>query len=93
MSAYRTATVTFYRNDMGLIDVEVPATNYDAAKRIVEEQLNVKPVYKKFDGWKSKTQGIKKFEDLPEKAKTYVKAIEQFIETRISSISTSPERA
>ena len=58
----------------------------------VEDQLNVKPVYKKFDGWKSKTQGIKKFEDLPEKAKTYVKAIEQFIETRISSISTSPER-
>tara|TARA_R100000278_G_C5463464_1_gene161787 strand:+ start:1225 stop:1377 length:153 start_codon:yes stop_codon:yes gene_type:complete len=38
MSAYRTATVTFYRNDMGLIDVEVPATNYDAARRIVEEQ-------------------------------------------------------
>ena len=58
----------------------------------VEDQLNVKPIYKKFDGWKSKTQGIKKFEDLPEKAKTYVKAIEQFIETRISSISTSPER-
>ncbi len=58
----------------------------------VEDQLNVKPVYKKFDGWKSKTQGIKKFEDLPKNAKTYVKAIEKFIETKISSISTSPER-
>ncbi len=58
----------------------------------VEDQLNVKPVYKKFKGWKSKTQGIKKFEDLPKNAKTYVKAIEKFIETKISSISTSPER-
>ena len=58
----------------------------------VEDQLNVKPVYKKFEGWKSKTQGIKKFEDLPKNAKTYVKAIEEFIETKISSISTSPER-
>ena len=38
MSAYRTATVTFFRNDLGLIDVEVPATNYAAAERIVREQ-------------------------------------------------------
>ena len=58
----------------------------------VEDQLNVKPVYKTFKGWKSKTQGIKKFEDLPNNAKIYVKAIEEFIETKISSISTSPER-
>ena len=35
---YRTATVTFYKNDMGLISVDVPATNYDSAKRTVREQ-------------------------------------------------------
>ncbi len=58
----------------------------------VEDQLNVKPVYKTFKGWKSKTQGIKNFEDLPNNAKIYLKAIEEFIETKISSISTSPER-
>ncbi len=58
----------------------------------VEDQLNAKPVYKNFQGWKSKTQGIKKFDDLPDKAKIYIKAIEEFIETNISSISTSPER-
>ena len=58
----------------------------------VEDQLSVKPVYKKFEGWKSKTHGIKKFENLPKNAKIYIKAIEEFIETKISSISTSPER-
>ena len=58
----------------------------------VEDQLSVKPIYKKFDGWNSKTQGIKKFENLPNNAKIYVKAIEEFIETKISSVSTSPER-
>jgi adenylosuccinate synthase len=58
----------------------------------VQDQLNVKPVYKTFKGWKCKTKGIKKFEDLPNNAKIYVKAIEEFIETKISSISTSPER-
>ena len=34
----RTASVTFYRNDMGLITVDVPATNYDSAKRTIREQ-------------------------------------------------------
>ena len=71
---------------------ELNGKKIDYFPAAAEDQLNVKPVYKKFEGWKSKTQGIKKFDDLPEKAKIYVKAIEKFIETKISSISTSPER-
>ena len=31
-------------------------------------------------------------ESLPENAKKYIYAIEKFIETKVSSISTSPER-
>ena len=31
-------------------------------------------------------------EDLPENAKKYIFAVEDFIEAKISSISTSPER-
>ena len=38
------------------------------------------------------TTDFKQTQKLAEKAKTYVKAIEEFIETKISSISTSPER-
>ena len=71
---------------------ELNGKKIDYFPAATEDQLNVKPVYKKFEGWKSKTQGIKKFDDLPEKAKIYVKAIEEFIETKISGISTSPER-
>ena len=58
----------------------------------VDDQLNVKPVYKAFKGWKSSTRGIKKFDDLPDNAKVYINELEQFIETKVSSISTSPER-
>ena len=58
----------------------------------VEDQIKVKPIYKTFIGWKSSTQGIKKFNDLPDNAKVYIKELEKFIETKISSISTSPER-
>ena len=58
----------------------------------VDDQLKVTPIYKSFKGWKSSTKGIKNFEKLPENAKIYVKELEKFIETRVSSISTSPER-
>ena len=71
---------------------ELKGKEIDYFPAAVEDQLNVKPVYKTFKGWKSKTQGIKKFDDLPNNAKIYVKAIEEFIVTKISSISTSPER-
>ena len=70
---------------------ELNGKRIDYFPAAVEDQINVKPVYKQFEGWKSKTQGIKKFENLPINAKNYIKAIENFIETKISSISTSPE--
>ena len=57
-----------------------------------EDQFNIKPVYKTFPGWKEKTQGIRNIKDLPEKAKNYIYALEDFIGAKISSISTSPER-
>ena len=57
-----------------------------------EDQLKVKPIYKRFEGWNQSTKGIKDFGKLPENAKKYVTSLENFVETKISSISTSPER-
>ena len=57
-----------------------------------EDQLKVKPIYKRFEGWNQSTKGIKDFDKLPENAKKYVTSLENFVETKISSISTSPER-
>ena len=71
---------------------EINGKELDYLPAAVEDQLKVKPIYKLFKGWKSETKGIKKFDDLPENAKTYIKELEKFIETKVSSISTSPER-
>ena len=71
---------------------EINGKKIDYLPAAVDDQLKVKPIYKKFEGWKSSTNGIKNFNDLPEKAKIYIKELEKFIETKISSISTSPER-
>ena len=57
-----------------------------------EQQFKVKPIYRTFKGWKSQTSGVKEFSDLPEKAQSYIKFIEEFIEAKVSTISTSPER-
>tara|TARA_Y100001970_G_scaffold269497_1_gene362089 strand:+ start:6254 stop:7546 length:1293 start_codon:yes stop_codon:yes gene_type:complete len=57
-----------------------------------EQQFKIKPVYETFEGWKSSTCGVKKFSELPEKAQNYIKFIERFVEAKVSTISTSPER-
>ncbi len=74
------------------IAYKIDGKEIDYLPAAVEDQLKVKPIYKSFKGWKTKTRGIKKFEDLPKNAKNYIKELEKFIETKVSSISTSPER-
>ena len=75
------------------IAYELNGKKIDYLPAAVDDQLKVKPIYKTFKGWKSSTKGIKDFEKLPENAKIYIKELEKFIETKISSISTSPERS
>ncbi len=53
---------------------------------------NVKPIYVEFDGWE-RVEGIRKFEDLPLEAKIYIESLEDLMETKITIISTSPDRS
>ncbi len=52
----------------------------------------IKPIYKKVNGWEKSTAGINKFNDLPENAKNYIKVLEELMETKISIVSTGPDR-
>ena len=74
------------------IKYDLNGVEIDYLPAAVEDQLRIKPIYKTFPGWKTSTNGIKNMEDLPENAKKYIYALEDFIGTKISSISTSPER-
>jgi len=74
------------------IQYDLDGEKIDYLPAAVEDQLKIKPIYKIFPGWKSSTNGIKNIEELPENAKKYIYAVEDFIGTKISSISTSPER-
>ena len=71
---------------------ELDGKRLDYLPAAVEDQIKIKPIYETFPGWKSKTQGIRNLMDLPDNAKRYIHALEDFIGAKISSISTSPER-
>ena len=74
------------------VEYKLDGKKLDYFPAAVEDQLKIRPIYKTFPGWKTSTQGAKNIETLPDNAKNYIYALEDFIETKISSISTSPER-
>ena len=74
------------------IQYDLDGKKIDYLPASVEDQLKIRPIYKSFPGWKQSTSGVKNMQDLPENAKNYIFAVEDFIGTKISSISTSPER-
>ena len=51
------------------------------------------PVTKTFPGWKTKLSDVKNYEELPEKAKEYIKFIEDYTETPVDIISVGYERS
>ena len=74
------------------VEYELNGKKIQYLPALVDDQTKIKPIYKIFPGWKSSTNGIKNIEALPENAKKYIYAIEDFIGAKISCISTSPER-
>ena len=74
------------------VGYELKGKKIDYLPAAVEDQLLVKPIYKTFEGWNSSTRGIKLFKDLPKNAQIYINGLEDFIGTKVASISTSPER-
>ncbi len=74
------------------IKYELNGKKLDYLPAASDDQFKIKPIYKSFQGWKTNTKGIRNIKDLPENAKKYIFALEDFIGAKISSISTSPER-
>ena len=65
--------------------------NGKRVETLPEDLDNITPIYEELPGWKS-VVGCRKFEDLPEAAKTYLKRLEVLTGTKIGLISTSPDR-
>ncbi|TCP10809.1 adenylosuccinate synthetase [Crenobacter luteus] len=57
-----------------------------------EAVAQCEPVYETLPGWSESTAGVKKYEDLPEAARAYLKRIEEVCEAPVDIISTGPDR-
>src|SRR6266699_1398390 len=51
-----------------------------------------RPVYEILPGWRTPTSGARRFEDLPARARDYVRRLESLVGCEIGVISTSPQR-
>ena len=74
---------------VGYKDNDEVITDYPFNQNVLN---TAEPVYETFDGWTDDISTVKSFEDLPNKAQSYIKAIEAFIEVPITFISVGPER-
>ncbi|MFH0868143.1 MAG: adenylosuccinate synthetase [Candidatus Woesearchaeota archaeon] len=54
---------------------------------------NCEPIYEELPGWKENLGNIKKFDDLPENAKKYIKRIEGLLNVPVCIVSIGPERS
>jgi len=52
----------------------------------------VKPIYKTVKGWRTDIRGIRKFSDLPAKARMYVELIEKLSGVKVGWVANGPER-
>ncbi|MEM0285695.1 MAG: adenylosuccinate synthase [Candidatus Methanomethyliaceae archaeon] len=74
------------------IGYEYQGQKIDYLPSSILEIDNLKPIYKELPGWKKNIKNVKKFEELPEETKLYIKTIEEYLGIPFYLISTGPER-
>ena len=52
----------------------------------------VEPVYETFEGWQTDISGIRKYEDLPEKARIYLERMSEVTGIKLGIVSVGPNR-
>ncbi len=67
-------------------------TRRDTAPDAAYELERITPVYQSLPTWREDIQHIRRFEDLPKNAQTYVEFIEGMLRTSISMIGVGPRR-
>lgn len=82
-------------NDFETVNV---CTAYDVeGKQIMEipfefNTMEIKPVLRSYEGWKTDLAGCKSYAELPERLRNYLEAIEELTGVTIMAVSISPDR-
>jgi adenylosuccinate synthase len=54
--------------------------------------LKIDPIYKTFSGWNCNITSVEIYENMPEKMKTYIEYLNEFLGISINYISNGPGR-
>ena len=76
------SVATAYKYDQ-MISEELP---YDIVGKPIE------PQYSTYEGWFESLDDVRQYDDLPLKSKEYIHQLEKWLKTKISMVSTGPER-
>ncbi|MCC7139280.1 MAG: adenylosuccinate synthase [Planctomycetes bacterium] len=72
---------------------EIDGRKADAPPAGVSQWRNCRPVYETFKGWREDLSEIRRFDDLPREARTYVRFLEAQMGVPLDTISVGAERA
>lgn len=73
-------------------------THYDIEGKRTDEipfeynTAHIAPVLTPFEGWKQSLEGISRYEELPERLRIFLAAIEEQTGVNIAAVSISPDR-
>jgi adenylosuccinate synthase len=72
---------------------ELNGKSYSAMPSNIREAGAVTPVYESLEGWKEEIDHIRDYDELPSKAKEYIKRVEEVSGAPANIISVGPDRA
>lgn len=64
----------------------------DAPPVLIEDFERIEPIYDIFPGWQTSTKECRKIRELPENARNFISAIEEFCHVAVSIVSVGPKR-
>ena len=59
----------------------------------LEALAGARPIYEEFDGWQESVESVRRWNDLPAKARRYLKRLEQLLEVPVSIVSVGSKRS
>lgn len=73
-------------------EYDLDGQTFSAMPANIKKASTVTPVYEEFPGWHEEIDGVRSFDLLPEKAKDYIKKIEDITEVEAAIVSVGPDR-
>jgi adenylosuccinate synthase len=71
---------------------EVNGRRREVMPGTLPELEKCRPVYEELPGWSAEIRGVRRYEDLPENCRTYLKRVEELAGAPIQLISVGPDR-